>query len=369
MSIYQRDGRWAVFCKDQKGKRYDKFFGRGDEGKMKAEAFDKAIEESKNNSWITPMETLLAQFTGVKENPKQTDTTIKESITFESLCNSYLDDLSISGRSSKHIGILKFIINSYYFTSMDKNKKADQFSYLDDIAPFLKSINTVSKITGMMRSQTTINRYGDYLDAIFNYGIRIGLITHNPVKGRRKAKEIPRAVKLTVEDILRIIEVAEPHVKWGIEVCFNLGTRSGESELLSLKWGDVDFANGEVLIYASKTKSYRKVPVTSIFLQRLKEVYEVSESEYVVEYRGGPIKSLRKGFKTACQNAGITYPVRMYDLRHMFATTMLANGADLAAVSKLMGHSRVTMTANVYYQYMQGEKERAVNLLPVLKAV
>lgn len=53
----------------------------------------------------------------------------------------------------------------------------------------------------------------------------------------------------------------------------------------------------------------------------------------------------------------------------MFATTMLANGADLAAVSKLMGHSRVTMTANVYYQYMQGEKERAVNLLPVLKAV
>jgi len=34
----------------------------------------------------------------------------------------------------------------------------------------------------------------------------------------------------------------------------------------------------------------------------------------------------------------------------------------LAAVSKLMGHSTITMTADTYYQYMVGEKERAVSL-------
>ena len=57
------------------------------------------------------------------------------------------------------------------------------------------------------------------------------------------------------------------------------------------------------------------------------------------------------------------------NLKHMFATTMLANGADLAAVSKLMSHAGAPMTADVYYQYMQGEKERAVSLLPSLPAV
>jgi len=31
-----------------------------------------------------------------------------------------------------------------------------------------------------------------------------------------------------------------------------------------------------------------------------------------------------------------------------------------------MGHASVTMTADVYYQYLKGEKERAVNLLPDL---
>lgn len=165
------------------------------------------------------------------------------------------------------------------------------------------------------------------------------------------------------------MKVAGKHVQWAIEVCFNLGTRTGPSELLALKWENVDFDKAEVLIYGSKTKSFRTVPVTPDFLTRLKEKKAEARTEYIVEYKGRQVKSLAHGFKNACVAAGITYPVCMYDLRHLFASTMLANGADLAAVSKLMGHAKITMTANVYYQYMQGEKERAVSLLPKLAAV
>lgn len=94
-----------------------------------------------------------------------------------------------------------------------------------------------------------------------------------------------------------------------------------------------------------------------------------SESGYIIEYKGKPVTTIRNGFNAACDRAGIKVPVRMYDLRHLFATTMLANGADLAAVSKLMGHSTVKMTADVYYHYLEGEKERAVSKLPSLVAV
>lgn len=45
---------------------------------------------------------------------------------------------------------------------------------------------------------------------------------------------------------------------------------------------------------------------------------------------------------------------------------MLTGGADLAAVSMLLGHSTIQMTANVYYNLQKGEKERAVSLLPSL---
>ena len=53
----------------------------------------------------------------------------------------------------------------------------------------------------------------------------------------------------------------------------------------------------------------------------------------------------------------------MYDIRHLFASVMLAGGADLAAVSILMGHSSTQMTANVYYELLEGEKKRAISLL------
>jgi len=89
----------------------------------------------------------------------------------------------------------------------------------------------------------------------------------------------------------------------------------------------------------------------------------------MIEYRGRPVTTIRKSFNNACDRAGITVPVRMYDLRHLFATTMLSNGADLAAVSKLMGHSTVKMTADVYYHYLEGEKEKAVGKLPSLVGV
>ena len=78
------------------------------------------------------------------------------------------------------------------------------------------------------------------------------------------------------------------------------------------------------------------------------------------------MKKFRRSFHTACNRAGISYPVRMYDIRHLFASTLLTGGADLAAVSKLLGHSTIQMTTNVYYNLQRGEKERAVSLLPSL---
>ena len=45
---------------------------------------------------------------------------------------------------------------------------------------------------------------------------------------------------------------------------------------------------------------------------------------------------------------------------------MLANGADLMAVSKLLGHSTTTMTVNQYYHLLDGEKRKAINKLPTL---
>ena len=41
-------------------------------------------------------------------------------------------------------------------------------------------------------------------------------------------------------------------------------------------------------------------------------------------------------------------PVTFHDLRHSFATTAIAEGADVASVAAVLGHSNVAMTLNVY---------------------
>ncbi|WP_243312316.1 tyrosine-type recombinase/integrase [Fundidesulfovibrio agrisoli] len=382
MGVYQRDGRFLVYWHEN-GKRRDKSFGRGEKAQALAEAFDQAVRQAGEASAPVPDPVGFvpeassegnAEGDGQDEeaDPEPAPIPVKDrggGITFGELSKMYLNHLRVSGRTEKHIVTLAGLLKSMFFPLISKDRPASSITYLDDIVPFIRCMQGESEQTKQPRAQATVNRYGDYLGAIFNFGVENELIPSNPIKKRKKSREKPRNVQLTVEDAKMIMEHAEPHIKWAMEVCFSLGTRPGVSELLSLRWENVDFVKSTVRIYATKTKTFRTVPLNPTFLERMKAMKEQAKSPCVIEFRGKPVTTIRKSFNNACELAGITYPVRMYDLRHLFATTMLSNGADLAAVSKLMGHSTIKMTADVYYHYLEGEKERAVSTLPSLVAV
>lgn len=50
-----------------------------------------------------------------------------------------------------------------------------------------------------------------------------------------------------------------------------------------------------------------------------------------------------------------------HGLRHCWASLMLAAGTDISIVSKLAGHSSVSITADVYAHMLKGVGQRAVN--------
>ena len=377
MSVYQRSERWMVYYHDDLGKRHDKSFGRGDLGQAKAEAFERAVQDALDNFLHIPdPETVTAGITVVQNvaeagteatyTPASQVLVQKQSgITLAELGKKYLDHMRASGRTEKHIRNIERLLDNQ-FVPVIGDKPVDSLTYQGDMVPFILHFKGISGATGKERSQYTVNKYCDYLSFIFHFGIDNGFTSVNPLKNWKKPKVQPWDLKLTLVDAKKIMATAEPHLKWAMEVCFNLGTRPGESELLSLKWDDVDFVAGTVKIYASKTKTYRTVPINPDFLKRMEVEKKESVSGFVIEYMGRGLTTIRKSFKNACKRAGITYPTRMYDLRHLFATTLLNKGADLAAVSKMMGHSTVKLTADTYYHYMSGEKERAVRLLPEL---
>jgi len=374
MGIYQRNERWMVYWHES-GKRHDKSFGRGDLAQAKAQVFDRAVLDAIERGFPIPdPETLtaavqVAQPVSTSEQGRvMTHQGLDQQpsgITLAELGKKDLDHMRASGRTEKHIRYIERLLENQ-FVPVIGDKPIDALTYQGDMIPFILHFKGVSAATGKERSQYTVNKYCDYLSFIFHFGIDNGFTSVNPLKNWKKPKVQPWDLKLTLDDAKKIMEHAEPHLKWAMEVCFNLGTRPGESELLSLRWDDVDFAAGTVHIYASKTKTYRTVPINPEFLKRMEEEKKKSVSGFVIEYMGRGLTTIRKSFKNACKRAGITYPTRMYDLRHLFATTLLNKGADLAAVSKMMGHSTVKLTADTYYHYMSGEKERAVRLLPEL---
>jgi len=369
MGVYPRGDRWLVYWHED-GKRHDRSFGRGEEAHAQAVAFDEALKDRKGGIQMPEPETesVAPEHPGPFVSTPATLPVPENGIRLLDLTERYLDHMRASGRSENHIHNVELHVTKQFLPVLG-NKVVNSMSYAQDILPFIRHFQEVSDRTGRKRAQTTVNRYTDYLNAVFNFGIEMDLTRVNPMKGRKKSKERPREVKIDLEDVKRIMEKADPHVRWAMEVCFNLGLRPGKSELFAIRYDQIDWTGSAIKVYAPKTKTSRVIPISPVFMNRLLEMEAKSKTGLIVEYLGKPVKRITKAFQAACARAGITVETRMYDLRHLFATTMLSKGADLAAVSKLMGHSRVTMTADTYYQYLQGEKERAVGLLPDICAV
>jgi Site-specific recombinase XerD len=313
------------------------FFGKDAVAKQKAE---ERIEELK---------------TGYLYTPKNLSS--RRAVYLDELGQCYIDVMKARDKTTGWINVLKYLLNDHYLPCLCY-VPVDQLTF-QDVVKVADRFNE--------KSVATRNRYMDSLQAIFRFGISHELTTNNPMKHWKKVKEKPREVSLTVEDLTKIYAVAPPHLQWIVEVEWELGTRPGKSELFSLKWSDIDFDNDILRVRGTKTlTSNRLIPLTPQFKIRLLEMKEKSITNYVIEYRGKPLSSCRTAFRLACEKAGISYSIRLYDIRHLFASTILANGGDLKAVSKLLGHSNTKMTADVYYHELKGEKALALTRKPVL---
>ena len=76
-------------------------------------------------------------------------------------------------------------------------------------------------------------------------------------------------------------------------------------------------------------------------------------------------RNLNRGFKNILIEAGLT-PIRFHDLRHTAATLMLMHGIPILVVSRRLGHSKPSVTLDIYGHYLPGMQEEAANLMDEL---
>lgn len=342
MAVHQKpNGTWFVQYR-VRGQNHParEYFGKGEQARRAAVKRNKEIAFLKANG----------------QAPRPTSRTY-----LDTLAQEYLLDAKQRGVSTDWLKEFSNLLNKYMLPRLC-HRPVDQLEWAD-------VLRMVDDAWGERNvSPRTINRYLGYLRSVFRYGLEHDMVSRHPMLKWKRQTEPKKDFELTVEDLRLIMANSVPHVAWAMELCFETGARPGDTELLSLKWSDVDWEEMTIHIAGTKTeKANRTVPVTEEFMDRLQEMESRASCPYMVEYKSGPVNKLRRGPQNAARRAGIKYRFVMYDIRHLYATSLLNSGADLAAVSALLGHADIETTQRRYYHLMKGEKRRAVDGKPRLK--
>jgi len=216
----------------------------------------------------------------------------------------------------------------------------------------------------------TIHRELTIVRAIIRWAVRRREIPYNPIENYEfPKKDIAIFVPPTSAELAAVYAVAPPHLQRVLMLAYYTGMRPGPAELFALRWEQVDLDGGTIFVRSAKKGGMRAriVPITSgldaLLRKWMEEDREIGELGYVINYRGSQVSQVNKSWQRAKAAAGISRRLRLYDLRHMAATAMLAAGADLKSVSEILGHSSPEITMSVYQHTSTALRRDAVSRL------
>ena len=134
------------------------------------------------------------------------------------------------------------------------------------------------------------------------------------------------------------------------------------TEVLALRWDDVDRSAGELRLRDSKTGA-RMVPLTPTAARLLDGIARVPGNPWVFPGRrpGRHLVRLRPFWHRVRERAGLE-DVRIHDLRHSFASRALAMGESLPMIGRLLGHADVGTTARYAHLARDTEKKSAARV-------
>lgn len=222
------------------------------------------------------------------------------------------------------------------------------------IAPWLSDLRAsqariaAANITKDMRKgyeAATINRSLAALKKALSLAFDAGL---TPINYGLAVKSLPthnkREMFLSVEQVSHLADCGSEAVRAAIWIALLTGCRRGEI----LKMRPEDIGRDTITIHSGNTKTLRTrvIPIAPGLRQWLKAV-PLPYKDY---------EGLKSSFQRARIKAEMPW-VNFHDLRHSCASILMAKGADLYTVSKILGHSTITTTQR--YSHLEVSQQRA----------
>ena len=253
----------------------------------------------------------------------------------------------------------------------------------DDIQRFINalrddgySLSTIKKAYNLMTG---------FISFLLGEGLAIRPAHMNVVLPR------PENVKLQAKQIQAYEPDEQERLKSAIAASNTMGAKAAllmletgmrAGEVLALRWSDILWQRRAVRIHATlvnsagrkrcfiqnspKSKSSNRViPLSSAALEMLAGmkrngdnlIFTTDDNETTIGYN-----TLRNHVKAVCQMADVRY-LGMHVFRHTFATNTFYKGCDIKILSKMLGHSSVTITYNTYIHLYGDALEDMRNLI------
>lgn len=344
--LQRKDGRYSARFRSKSGKRIEKYFDKLTEAKrwLRKAQYD---DEHSNIAASSDM-TVDAWFDVWFEQKKHQ--------IRKSTCESY--EIQYKNYIQEYIG--KMIIS--------------------DVKP-IHCQNIINELNNTKRlKSSSIELVKIILKMIFQFAVDNEIIQNNPVKVQIPKKEKKERRVLTKNEQSLFLEYTKKLVHYNT-YAFVLQTGLRCGEVTGLKWSDVDFKNRTITICRSvdfdkdekrfienptKTESgKRTIPLTEAAYQILMEQKEANKKKPIVlgyhDYvflnsKGKP--TYRTLYDATLQTIAKKMNVEsfsMHSLRHTFATRCIEAGMKPKTLQKILGHSTLSMTMDIYVHVTEDE--------------
>lgn len=229
-------------------------------------------------------------------------------------------------------------------------------------------------------SENTLKKHCGILNSMLEKAMKMKLIKINPMDAIEmpKPKHKESLVMNIVESKLLLKEAKDNDLMYNFIYTLLL-TGMRRSEVLGLEWDKINFeegyidisqsllalSNGSTLEYELKSeKGKRKIVMYNELADSLKK-YKAKQNKFKLKYGpdyydkydlvfchpdGSPYhpNTYYKKFKKLIKKAGLNNKYNIHTLRHTFATLNFDNGVQTKTVQKMLGHSQLSTTADIY---------------------
>lgn len=262
---------------------------------------------------------------------------------------------------------------------MDKIKTIHVQNFVNSLTK--PGVNKVDPEKGLSRK--TIKHYLSFVSSIFDYAIRIEMLTKNPCTNVKLPPEVHSEKKIyTPEQAEEFVDLlySEAPLKHQLFASIAIICGLRRSEIVGLRYSDIDVDNHILRIeraanysrkkkemYVGNTKtasSVRSIKLPQVIIDIFQK-YKAQEIEIKtfmgikhtdedflfcdttytkIMYNGIPYNYLKK----MCKNHGMDF-YGIHSMRHFVASAMISKGTDAKTVSEILGHSTPATTVNIPY--------------------